>query len=59
MIDKVPESLAGKTIQKLVEVHSRVQGKAVKKVVATDDGSFCQMLTPGSYVFKVSGVDSK
>ena len=59
MIDKIPESLAGKTIQKLVEVHSRVQSEAMTKVVANDDGSFCQMLKPGSYVFKVSEVVSK
>ncbi|KAI0209330.1 Nodal modulator 2 [Lamellibrachia satsuma] len=53
IIDKIPESIVGKSIQKKVEVRSKIQGEEVKILLASEDGSFCQMLKPGSYVFKV------
>ena len=56
MIDKIPESIAGKSIQKKVEVRSKIQGEELKTLIANADGSFCQMLKPGSYVFKVGHV---
>ena len=56
MIDKIPESIAGKSIQKKVEVRSKIQGEELKTLIANADGSFCQMLKPGSYVFKVGQV---
>jgi len=56
VIDKIPESIAGKSIQKKVEIRSKIQGEKLKTLIANADGSFCQMLKPGSYVFKVGHV---
>ena len=58
IIDKIPESIVGKSIQKKVEVRSKIQGEEVKILLASADGSFCQMLKPGSYVFKVGGIST-